>query len=314
MLNSQRIFLDAIRKYCTTHGIQLEISSGGWLVVMRRGAKRRLAFGYDLGLNSSVAHRIANDKAATAEVLQTCDIPCVPHAIFFSPQMNEVMPPQRSWEAMIAILRESPNGIVVKPNEGTSGDSVFKVSSETELELAVHRIFSSSLSLAISPCLDIENEVRVVLMDQRPLVVYSKSRPAIVGDGMHSMLELALAATPAKMRATMLSAMVGDLDSAALDSIPLSGERRLLSWRHNLDKGAQPVLLEEGKIRDACVEIAAQAANAIGIRFSSIDVVQVNGSWQILEINSGVMMEALGRLHPELVHAAYSAALDKVFD
>jgi glutathione synthase/RimK-type ligase-like ATP-grasp enzyme len=228
--------------------------------------------------------------------------------------MNEVMPPQRSWEAMIAILRESPNGIVVKPNEGTSGNSVFKVSSEPELELAVHRIFSSCLSLAISPRLDIENEVRVVLMDQHPLVVYSKTRPAIVGDGVHSLLELALAAMPAEMRSTVLSAMTGDLDRAKLDSIPPSGERHLLSWRHNLDKGAQPVLLEQGEIRDACVEIAARAAKAIGIRFGSIDVVQVNGSWQILEINSGVMMEALGRLHPDLVYAAYSAALDRVFD
>jgi hypothetical protein len=50
------------------------------------------------------------------------------------------------------------------------------------------------------------------------------------------------------------------------------------------------------------------------MRFASFDVVQVNDAWQILEINSGVMMEALGRLHPDLVYAAYSAALDKVFD
>ena len=314
MLNSQRIFLDAIRKYCATHGIQTEIRSAGWLVVMRRGAKQHLAFGYDLGLNNSVAHRIANDKAATAEVLQTCGIPCVPHALFFGPQMSEFMPPQPSWQAMLAILKESPNGIVIKPNEGTSGHLVFKVSSEPELELAVHRIFSSSLNLAISPYLDIEDEVRVILMDHRPLVVYGKNRPAIVGDGMHSFLELALAATPAEMRSNTLSSMMADFDMAALDSIPPLGERRLLSWRHNLDKGAQPVLLEQGKIRDACVEIAARAANAIGIRFGSVDVVQVNGSWQILEINSGVMMEALGRLHPELVYTAYSAALDKIFD
>ena len=31
------------------------------------------------------------------------------------------------------------------------------------------------------------------------------------------------------------------------------------------------------------------------------------------QINSGVMMEALSKLHPELVYAAYGAALDKVF-
>jgi hypothetical protein len=35
--------------------------------------------------------------------------------------------------------------------------------------------------------------------------------------------------------------------------------------------------------------------------------------WRVLEINSGVMMEALAKLHPELVQATYDAALDRVF-
>ncbi len=61
-----------------------------------------------------------------------------------------------------------------------------------------------------------------------------------------------------------------------------------------------------------CVH-ALEAAKAIGLRFGSIDVVQVDGALKILEINSGVMMEALSRQHPDLVYAAYSAALDKVF-
>ncbi len=59
--------------------------------------------------------------------------------------------------------------------------------------------------------------------------------------------------------------------------------------------------------------MAANAARAIGIRFASIDIVRVGGEWKVLEINSGVMMETLGRHHPELVHAAYAAALDKLF-
>jgi glutathione synthase/RimK-type ligase-like ATP-grasp enzyme len=86
-----------------------------------------------------------------------------------------------------------------------------------------------------------------------------------------------------------------------------------LNWRHNLDSGALPILLAQGDVRDACIAIARRAATATGIRFASIDVVQVDGSWRILEINSGVMMEELGKLHPQLVYAAYSAALDKVF-
>jgi len=313
MLNSQRIFVDAVRKYCGEHGIGIDIRSQGWLIVMQRGAHRHLTFGYDVGLNSAVAHRIANDKAATAEVLEASGVACVPHTLFLSPEMSEYVPPQRSWQGMLALLEQHRDGIVVKPNEGTSVDSVFKVRTESGLELAVHRIFAAHPGLAISPYLEIEDEVRVVLLDHRPLVVYRKARPAVTGDGAHSLLELALAATPAGLRSAVLPAMLGELDRAALDAIVPAGQRRLLNWRHNLETGAQPVLLEHGDIRDSCIEIAIRAARAIGIRFGSVDVVEVGGALKILEVNSGVMMESLGRLHPDLVDTAYSAALDQVF-
>jgi glutathione synthase/RimK-type ligase-like ATP-grasp enzyme len=106
--------------------------------------------------------------------------------------------------------------------------------------------------------------VRVVLIDDTPLVVYAKQRGA--------------------------------------------------DWRHNLDLGARPVLLPSGDTRNACVALAIRAARAIGIRFASVDIVRVANGRKVLEINSGVMMEALGEHHPELVQAAYTAALDKLFE
>jgi glutathione synthase/RimK-type ligase-like ATP-grasp enzyme len=313
MRNSQRIFVEALQNYCARHGIAIEIKSDGWLIVMQRDAKRAFAFGYDVGLNSAVAHRIANDKAATAEVLAMAGVPCIPHWLFLSPKMNEYVSRPGSWDKMLEILAQHPEGIVVKPNEGTTGRSVFMVSTQSALEFAVDRIFASHLGLAISPRVDIEDEVRVVLTDDVAVAVYSKNRPTVVGDGQRSLLELALAATSAEQRSIVLPGMVRDLDKADLDTILPAGQRRVLNWRHNLDSGAHPTLLEQGNIRDACIEIAIRAAKAIDIRFASIDVVRAGGAWQILEINSGVMMEALSRLHRDLVYAAYDAALDKVF-
>lgn len=313
MLKSQRTFVEAVKRYCTDRGIAVEVRSQGWLVIMQRGARRHLALGYDVGLNSAVAHRIANDKAATAEVLEFYGVPCIAHTLFSNPTLSEYIPELRSWQAMLRLLKENPKGLVVKPNEGTSGDSVFKVFDETNLELAAHRIFSSNSSVAISPYVEIEDEVRVILIDDVPAVVYSKARPSIVGDGKHSLLELVLAVTPIEARSTVLPGLFDDLAKADLDAVVPPGQRRVLNWRHNLDSGAQPIVLEQGNIREACVPIAIEAAKAIGIRFGSIDVVQVNGRWQILEINSGVMMETLSELHPDLVYATYSAALDKVF-
>ena len=313
MLNSRRTFVEAIKRSGARHGISVEMKSDGWLIVMQRGDVRRCAFGYDIGLNSAVAHRLANDKAAAAEILEMTGVPCIPHTLFLSPEMNEYVSKPGSWQAMLALLKQHPRGLVVKPNEGTTGENVFMVKTASDLELAAHRIFSSSLSLAVSPRVDIEDEVRVVLLDGEAQVVYGKHRPSVVGDGRHSLLELALAATPVERRSTVLPGMIADLDKASLDAVVPAGERRLLNWRHNLDSGAAPIVLERGEIRDACVGVATHAANAIGIRFASVDVVKADGSWQVLEINSGVMMEALSARHPDLVFAVYDQALDRLF-
>jgi glutathione synthase/RimK-type ligase-like ATP-grasp enzyme len=263
MADKQRIFVDAVRQYCRAHGLACEVKSEGWLIVMERDGRRRFAFGYDVGLNSAIAHRIANDKSATSEVLTFSGIGCVPHTMFLSPKLGKHVVPEGWRDQMLGLLRKHPNGLVLKPNEGTSGRSVFRARNETELDAAVSEIFSSHLSLAISPFVKIDDEVRVILLDEAPRVVYRKQRGA--------------------------------------------------DWRHNLEFGAQPILLEQGQTYDACVALAVKAAQAIGIRFASADLVRVGQAWKVLEINSGVMMEVLGKLHPELAHATYGAALDKVF-
>jgi glutathione synthase/RimK-type ligase-like ATP-grasp enzyme len=313
MQSSQRVFVSAVQKYCAEHGIAVETRSQGWLMVMQKGPRRHLTYGYDVGLNSAVTHRIANDKAATAELLEINGIACVPHAFFPSPALSEYVPHDGTWQAMLGLLGQHPGGIVVKPNEGTSGRLVFKVLDRPALERAVSEIFSLNLNLVISPYLEIKNEVRVILVDALPVIVYGKSRPSVTGDGVHSILELALATMPAERLAAILPRMAGDLGSAALETVLPAGQHHALNWRHNLDAGAEPVLLQPGDVRERCVELAVAAAKSIDLRFGSIDVVQVDDGWRILEINSGVVMEALGKTHPELVYAAYAAALDKLF-
>src|SRR3954471_19291392 len=197
MASGERIFVQAIKAYCAAHGIALDVRADGWLLAMRRGGERHFAFGYDIGLNSAIAHRLANDKSATAEVLALEGMPSIPHHLFLNPKLaKHVVGP--TWrDAMLELLADHPQGVVVKPNEGTSGRSVFKVTTEAELDHAVGEVFSMSAGLVISPYVAIEDEVRVVLLDHVPLVVYSKQRGS--------------------------------------------------DWRHNLDAGATPVLMESGE-------------------------------------------------------------------
>ncbi|MFT4118758.1 ATP-grasp domain-containing protein [Bradyrhizobium sp.] len=305
MAGSERIFLQAIRRYCAGHGIAVEIRSGGWLIAMRRGATCRFAFGYDIGLNSAIAHRLANDKSAAGEALSLAQVPCVPHHLFLNPSLGVHVAGTAWHDAMLALLAQNPQGVVVKPNEGTSGRAVFKVTNRNELDRAMTEVFSSSLGLVIAPYVEIEDEVRVILLEGRPMIVYRKERPSVTGDGVHTLHELATAAGHGRQ--------LRELEARETKNVLAKGERRILNWRHNLDAGAEPVLMDDGEVRAACVKLAADAASAIGITFASIDVVRVDGAWRVLEINSGVMMEALAKLHPELVHATYDAALDRVF-
>lgn len=309
VLISQRIFLETIKKYCLAHDIAIAIRSGGWLVIMTRGSERRLAIGYDIGLNSAVAHQVANDKSACTEVLVLAGVPAIPHTLVLGAKLSKHIPGSDSPDAMQLLLDTHPHGLVVKPNAGTSGELVFRVTTRAQMETAVARILAAHPSLAISPYVEIADEVRVVLLDGRALIVYGKSRPSVAGDGVHSLRALVQASATAEQ----LKTITEDFDAAALDAIPAAGERRLVNWRHNLDAGAEPVLLTDAATRDACVALAVKAAHAIGTRFASIDVVRTDDQWKILEVNSGVKMEALGRRHPDLVEAAYSAALDAVF-
>jgi glutathione synthase/RimK-type ligase-like ATP-grasp enzyme len=305
MPSDERIFVRAIRDYCARHDIALDVRADGWLMALSRGTQRHFTFGYHIGLNSAIAHRLANDKSATAEVLALSGVPCIPHHVFLNPNATRRLQALGWWETMLRLLAENPQGVVVKPNEGSAGRSVLKATNRRELETAVEQLFAANMALAIAPYVEIEDEVRVILLEEAPMVVYSKVRASVVGDGTHTLRELAGVAVP--------DAKLGDLGTCELDAIVPAGERRVLNWRHNLDAGARPVLLEEGDVRTACVKLAIDAARAIKIAFASIDVVRADRAWKVLEINSGVMMEALGKPYPELVQATYDAALDRVF-
>jgi len=309
MINGQRLFVEIIKRYCAERGIALDIRADGWLLVLDRGSQRHLILGYDLGLNSSVAHRIASDKSATAELLALSGIACVPHAFFLGPQAG----PRAPLAPMLRLLDAHPEGLVVKPNEGTSGRLVFRAAARDSLARAVDAIFAANMNVAIAPYLSIDDEVRVVLLDGTPLVVYTKQRIAVIGNGRQTFRELALGATPLARHVELIDNLRAETDESDLDAIVPLGAQRLLNWRHNLEFGARAVLLDAGEIRDICVALSIAATDALGIRFASVDLVRAHDRWQVLEINSGVVMEQFGRQHPELVDAIYTAALDSVF-
>ena len=141
----------------------------------------------------------------------------------------------------------------MKPNDGTGGDRVYKVTTPCELETAVFEIFQKSAYLAASPFEEIENEYRAVILDGEVRLLYTKKRPSLTGNGKSTVRELLLE----KMSASDVIRPEEFPPAKTLNRIPGAGERVLLNWRHNLGQ----------------------------------DVVETAEGLKVLEINSGVMME-----------------------
>lgn len=81
-------------------------------------------------------------------------------------------------------------------------------------------------------------------------------------------------------------------------------------WKFNLGQGATPELLG---MPEKLKTLACQTSEALGIHFASIDIIETSEEqYQILEVNSGVMVENFSKIskkHYEQAKALYQKAI-----
>ncbi|HJM91369.1 MAG: hypothetical protein QGG19_09340 [Alphaproteobacteria bacterium] len=312
MKNSARQFVSIIKTYCEQNKIEIISLSHDWIFVLRGASGNKIIFGYDLGLNSSSVLSTARDKAATFDVLGALGISAVEHKMFLAPRFLKHIEQSGNWQRIIDCHERNNLASVVKPNEGTGGLDVFLVHGADELEGAVHEVLSRERSVALSPYLSIEREVRAyVAFDEVPLL-YEKVRPFITGDGASQTAELAWK----KFGADALSGLVQDRPSDRrqefLSRIPAAGVDVPLGWKHNLGQGSKLRALSV-TAHEREIQLAKATAAAMGLNFGAIDIVEIDGQLKILEVNSGVMFENAirgGGIEYDVVYGIYSRALD----
>ncbi|MEL7542534.1 MAG: RimK-like protein [Pseudomonadota bacterium] len=315
MNNLDRALVASVRRYAEARSLQVRTYSHDWIIELEREGRAHHVFGYDLGLNPSTVHRICNDKAATAEILAARDIDVIPHEIFLHPRWLEFVAEEGNWARMFDAFDRYDRDVVVKDNEGTGGREVLRARSVSELELTATTIWQTARSLAMSPYRDIQVELRFILLDGACLVAYAKDRPAVVGDGTRTIAELVSSLSlPDGVDREILAEIASVHPSA---HVPEDGEIITVQWRHNLGKGGRPRRLDTDDPEIAAAQNLARAAAArTGLRFGSVDIVVVEGAPQVLEINSGVMLEhfadAAGDGGDAFVDGIYHAVLDRV--
>lgn len=310
MKNAERLIVASVRRYAAARGLGFVTHGDDWVLELGLGRRSHLVHGYDLGLNASSSQRVANDKAATFEILNAAGIPAVPHRLFMHPRFLGFMSVEGNWQAMLETFNAFGRDVVVKDNEGTGGMEMARVRSVAALEQQVHRLLDLTRGVALSPFLALDEETRFVFLEGECVLAYRKDRPSVTGDGARPLAALIAAA----LAAGELDPRAIDLDGLDQGTVPKAGETVAVEWRHNLGQGAKAIRLDPGSPELAgTLAVARGAFDWLGLSFASIDVVRSAGRDLVLEANSGVMLEVMARgvsNGDALADAIYHRALD----
>jgi glutathione synthase/RimK-type ligase-like ATP-grasp enzyme len=156
-----------IADICTEEKWSYQYFAEGWLIKVQN----QWVYGYHFGLNAASADRLCDDKSATYEVLSVAGLPAVEH--LFLTQENLDLP--------ALLTRLSAGNLVIKPNAGTGGRHVCRVTTEAELSDKLASLFSQEERLAVSPFEEIVTEYRVIVLDGQLELLYAKHLTAESG-------------------------------------------------------------------------------------------------------------------------------------
>ncbi len=290
MENSQRPIVKIIKEICSEDEITYKSFSYDWIFRLSKNGKAVHIFGYQFENNSATSQLICADKCATSDLLLFNGIPAVEHTFFMSPININYVGVSGNWGKIIELLNNQLNNhgrLVCKTNEGSGGSNVYLISNQFELERAVHKIFSHSRTMAVCPFYEIEDEFRVVVLNDEVELTYSKNIPFVEGDGVSTLRQLLISYAQTHTDCT-LDFNVPDDDNLTILN---NGEKYYLKWKHNIGQGAIPLIIQDKNLITHLSNLALQATKAVNIHFVSVDIIKTEGKYLVLEINSGVMMD-----------------------
>jgi glutathione synthase/RimK-type ligase-like ATP-grasp enzyme len=315
--NNERKLVPLLREIAAERQINFTTFSQGWIIRLEKAGLVRHVYGYNFGLNPATAQLIADDKSAVSDLLAFKEVPHVDHYLFTHPRQSHYVASAGNWPAIIEFAQRHQYQVVCKPNDGTGGRDVYLATNPLELEQLVHQLFETHRAICLSPYHEVEAEYRVIFLNGAAELIFAKRRPAIRGDGRSTVIDLIAAQVDDGTLPPTVAARAVDKHGTRLNEILPDGSRMRLDWRHNLEQGARPEVVEDQSLWARLEQIATAGARELNIHFASIDIIQSQGQLLILEVNAGVMMEKFIRLAPDgyvRAKAIYARAVEAMFD
>lgn len=159
-------------------GIELQWASDSWIALVQKNSQTAAIVGYTFPLNTAAAAELANDKVAAFEMLRSGGISAVEHTLVRFDKSSAGTGASGSSQG-VAPMRVPA---VVKPLSGHGGEGVRLAVSDHDLRRELMVLARSYRAAAVSPWIDIDAEVRLVLLDGVVLLAFSKERTTNAGD------------------------------------------------------------------------------------------------------------------------------------
>lgn len=312
-MNSQKPFYKMLDEICKEKNIEQKMLSYGWIRQLKKDGKTYHIMRYQFDLNTANSYNIAGDKFATYEVLKANNVPTIEHKMIFNPETRKGYFENKFIEEAKELLEKNNKKIVIKANESCKGRDVYFCGNEQEIENTVRKLFAEKKdTLSACPYYDIDYEYRAIYLDGEILFVYKKRKAYVVGDGKTTVRELVKKKNTSEVRIDVCR-------KVNLDYIPEVGEEVTVSWKHNLNSGAEPILINDNEENlDKIKEIAIKAGKAINIRFASVDIALTSKKeLLVMEVNGSVCMNAFSESVPngyEIAKDIYKKAIEKMIE
>ena len=196
-LNKRRVLVKVLKELSEELDYDIQFLSEDWIIVLMQNEKTHYIYGYEWGINSATAQLIAKDKTAAFEILSQSHIKAIEHKLFFNYSLQAKYTGQNGcWLDIMnyAQKNKSKNGykIICKPNKGTGGNDVYKISNQWELESVIQKMFSKYRDLCLCPFYNIENEYRAIFLNGEVLLLYLKEQPYVIGNGKDNLTTLVI--------------------------------------------------------------------------------------------------------------------------
>ena len=272
-----------------------------WLTEILHKEKRMLIYGYNFPNNDAAAVKLCNDKSACSEFLYNYKLPCVEHYIIDA---------EAEEENIKEVCDEIGYPIIVKDNNGTCGQNVFRVMNFSRVMHNAKILWKKNKTVSICAEEKVADEYRLIFFEGELVLCYKKMIPFVIGDGVSSIVDL--------LKAKGFDVKNEDVKFNVDYGMKLGkGVRQNLTWKHNLCLGSSPFVIKDPD--PTMVDLAQNAIFNIGVKFCSVDIFKLkNGKYKILEINGGVMMKYLSQCKAvngyQLAFDIYKRAITKYFE